>query len=362
MRLGDLVQSRRLPLFDALADRDVRTDADGGGGRFAKDEHATMPRSAAGVGLEAGDILVQLSSRYGSSERVVLWSDDERRYWLRRGALRLRPLRDVVEPEYLAWCLRRVLEERVFPRSGDLDRIDHTWFLDTRIALPASADQLRVLRLLNGVIEARGMRDAAEATRARMLPATYRRLLRAKDAGNLVHRPLHELVVLVLGDAAGYWQGVMSDSLGRSTVIERADGQPMLITIGRAGYQCGRVSLVPAATRITESTWFVGSVSSQIHPRYLAAALQHADLRRYATGSTRRQLGWRDIQDVRIPVPDAEAQAGFVAKAERLDLLDEQAGIGAERLDQLWERINRRAFDEPPSAGRSASGPDAHSK
>lgn len=253
----------------------------------------------------------------------------------RATAFRVSPDREVVEPDYLLWALRDRVEEIWQGRVTGRMPATNDRLRQLELDLPGLAEQARLARLLEKADGLRQLRSRADMSRSRILPALYRRQFVIPD------RSAWERTLL--------WDVAEPLAPGSSSQAGGGRDQGPLIVIVRKGFRCGDIEVVSASKKADDVYVLVPS-----HPRldvyYLAEALRHADLRRYAAGSLRPTLSASALSRVEIFIPPVERQRRFSLWARSQKALDAEAAASSLRVDRLWRAVQAMAFNRAGSA------------
>lgn len=116
------------------------------------------------------------------------------------------------------------------------------------------------------------------------------------------------------------------------------------VVIGRVGVYCGCVHVSQPRSWITDNALFVRDMSEDLTLRYLAAALQMANLNQYASQAAQPLISGSRIYPVEILIPSIEEQRRFELALVQHVALASAAQSHSDRLNDLFASLQQRAF------------------
>lgn len=292
--------------------------------------------AASYYGGDASDRIIVLAHLSADTPPIVQTGSELPRWILHRRFYMLTAARQRVEPRYLYWALRHQLE-RIKPaahRFGSRQRLFPKDLLEMMIDLPRRAEQIRFAHLLDRMDRLRALREEAEVARSGLLAAIYRQSFGVAPADQWGQARLGDLVE-AQRLPPGECEPVKHD---RDAVL-----------VWTRGVRCGQVEVLREPIRGPVHAILVRRRSPALDLLYLAETLRQSDLRRLTTGIVISQLTASSLLSLRIPVPPLALQRRFASYAKCINVLDELAAQGAQRIDWLGATLTSMVFDERPA-------------
>ena len=220
------------------------------------------------------------------------------------------------------------------------------------IPLPPPSEQRRIVEILDQADHLRKLRDEADKKAERILPALFNKMFGdpATNPKILTKKPIGEVIrvrsgnflpaknMAVEGVYPVYGGNGINGYHSEFMIKERT------IVIGRVGAYCGVVHYSEPNCWVTDNALYVTEKHKPIEDEYLAFALHHANLNRYAGQAGQPLISASRIYPVEILVPDEEEQKVFSRGYRDLEKLAGDRAKSKQELEKTFSLLMQRAF------------------
>jgi len=267
----------------------------------------------------------------------------------------LRPT-DVVLPEYLFHFIRqpafRARAASAFVGTGGLQRVPPNFMARVKLPLPTLLEQQRIIDLLGEAQRLRDLRRSADITSNRIKqalflemfgdPASNPKRLRKAAIGKLIK--FKSGVFLPAKDMAADGSFKVYGGNGVNGFHDQYMFEERKIVLGRVGAYCGAVHYSEPKAWITDNALYVSERLEYLDDHYLVAALELANLNRYAGQAGQPLISASRINPVEILVPDEADQKKFSKLVIALLELGGHCDKAEKQLGGLWKELIQQAF------------------
>lgn len=286
----------------------------------------------------------------------------------------LRPDPKTLNPRFLAYYLRSpgfVNQASHHVAGAKMPRVVMDWFWEHEAPIPSPKEQSRIVELLDEADRLRRIRREADAKVARILPSLFLKMF-----GDPATNPMGWNIATLrqVADTSsggtpntkedGFYGGgipwVKSGELSQREVysteetiseigLENSSAkwvEPDSVLIAMYGATVGQVSILKVRATTNQAVCSI-RVKQGLRSKYLVELLRlsKALLLSKRVGGAQPNISQQIIRDLEIMVPPDELQVEFADRAEHVERLLSHIEIAGRRVDQMFERLLRRAFD-----------------
>ncbi len=267
----------------------------------------------------------------------------------------LRPS-EAVLPEYVfSFVRQKAFRDRAASAlvgTGGLQRVPPDFLSRVKIPLPTLPEQQRivdVLRQTEVVAKLRYDFDELLARTKRQLfvemfgdPATNPKQLKKKKIGKLVKMKSGDF--LPAKDMAGGGLFKVYGGNGVNGVHDRYMFEESKVVIGRVGAYCGAVHFTDPKSWVTDNALYISEKFEYLNDQYLSAALDLANLNRYAGQAGQPLISAGRINPVEIMVPSEAEQDAYAYAVDLLQEIVFQRNKAEQQLSELHTQVTQQAF------------------
>lgn len=283
--------------------------------------------------------------------------------------IRFRPNKKLIDPRYLfyytksgtyyEWVANR-------KRTAAQPNINGTEYASLAIPLLPLSEQRRIVEILDQADALRKKHAEADAKAERILPALFYKMfgdparnpkrLRKEKLGSLIKVKSGEFLPAKSMDSNGSYP--VYGGNGINGYHSECMFEKPVIVIGRVGVYCGSVHYAEPKSWVTDNALYVSEMSNDLHIKYLAAALQMANLNQYAGRAGQPLISASRIYPVEILVPDFDAQKQYAVQSEVIEQYAQNRQQSREKINTLFSTLLYRAF----SGDLTAKWRETHAK
>ena len=329
--------------------------------------------------LRVGDILLEKSGGGPKQPvgRVCLFRGHEQPHAFGNFLSRLRPRRDVVEPEYLFYRLWHFHDQGLTTsyqkQTSGIRNLETKRYLQLLIDVPPLSEQRRVVDLLSRAENIVRMRREAEQKAKEIIPALFLEMFGdpAKNPKGWDIARVEDCCTLVRGSSPRpqgdprYFGGPVPRLMIADITRDGIYVTPRIDSLTPAGAErsrpmkCGDVVMavsgacgLPAILAVDACIHdgFVGfrSLNERIRAEYLCTflAVIREETEKQAVGATFQNLKTDQIRAWKIPIPPIQIQDSFVARAKSLRRLGDDIAHASRYADSTFQSLLTLVFGE----------------
>jgi len=286
----------------------------------------------------------------------------------------LRPDPKTLNPRFLAYYLRspgfvNLASHHV--AGAKMPRVVMDWFWAHEAPIPPLKEQSRIVEMLDEADRLRRLRREADAKAARILPTLFLKMFgnpaTNSKAWNIA--TLRQVADTSSGGTPntkeeGFYGGgipwVKSGELSQREVSSTEETiseaglknssakwvEPDTALIAMYGATVGQVSILKVRATTNQAVCSI-RVKQGLRSRYLVELLRLSKslLLSKRVGGAQPNISQQIVRDLEIMVPPDELQLEFADHAEHVERLLSQIDVAGRRVDQMFERLLRRAFE-----------------
>jgi len=322
--------------------------------------------------IEASDVLV--STVRPNLNAIALVPDNLNGEIASTGFAVLRANRALLDPKYLFYWVQstQFVDFLVANATGaSYPAVNDGIVKRAPIPLASPREQSRIVELLDEADRLRRIRREADAKAARILPALFLKMFGdpATNPKGWNIATLRQVADTSSGGTPntkedGFYGGgipwVKSGELSQREVYSTEETiseaglknssakwvEPDSVLIAMYGATVGQVSILKVRATTNQAVCSI-RVKQGLRSKYLAELLRLSKslLLSKRIGGAQPNISQQIIRDLEIMVPPDELQVEFADRAEHVERLLSHIEVAGRRVDQMFERLLRRAFD-----------------